>query len=374
MNDAYTLDSSALHDLLLGATLFGGGGGGPRSGALPLIDYIERLGTPPRLLPLSALPDALTAGVVAGIGAPDAATHGPAFTTAPRRAFTELAQASGRTLDAVLPGETGAMNSIIPALVAAQLDLPLVDADSAGRALPTLGLAAYNLAAPPSPLILANEPGPRGDAVDAILRAPSPDDIDALVRGLVETPAFGQAGAFATWALTRRQLAGTCVPGSVSRAIRVGATLREVQARGLDPLTALRAVLPAVYLLASGVVAGVTEQEGGGFDMNRIELDAGGRRVVVVGQNENLIAWRDNDSRPIATAPDILAWLSPEGEPLSNAEITPSSVGRPLLLLGLPADPILREAPLADRFARLLGEIGYFGKAVRVGTAPWHDT
>ncbi|THF60948.1 DUF917 domain-containing protein [Pseudothauera rhizosphaerae] len=363
MNDK-TLDSIALHDLLTGAALLGGGGGGPRAGAKPLIDYIEQLGRPVRLNALSELPATLWAGVVAGIGAPAAATHGPAFTTAPRQAFTRLAAASGRQLLAVLPGETGAMNSIIPALVAAQLGLPLVDADSAGRALPTLGLAAYNFAAPPNPLVLANEPAEGTNAVEAVLDTPTPADADALVRGLVETTAFGEEGAFSTWALQIGQLAGACVAGSVSRAIRVGAALRRAKAIGSDPIAAVRDALGGrLVVLASGPITAVATREGGGFDMSRVILHDDTADVAVIAQNENLLAWRTDKDAPLAAAPDTLAWLTADGEPLSNAEITAQTVGTRVHLLGIPADPLLRREPLAGRFTQLLAQVGFFGNA-----------
>lgn len=358
------LDSIALHDLLTGATLLGGGGGGPRAGALPLIARILESGRPVVLSSPSQLPDSLWAGVVAGIGAPDAATHGPAFTSAPQRAFAALAKTAGQRLSAVLPGETGAMNSIIPAMVAAQLGVPLVDADSAGRALPTLGLAAFNLAAPPRPLILANQPGEGVAPVEAVLDAPTPEGTDALVRGLVDSAAFGEEGAFATWALQIGQLDGACVSGSVSRAIRVGAALREARERGSDPLSTLAAALDGqVAVLAGGTIEAVTTSESGGFDMSRVELDDGTARITVVAQNENLLAWRSDGAAPLAAAPDTLAWLTPEGEPLSNAEISAASVGTRVLLLGIPAAPLLRRAPLAGRFAELLAQVGYFGSA-----------
>lgn len=176
------LNTTDLENILLGACLLGGGGGGPKSGAQALIDYMSSQGLQTTLYGVTEVPPQIWAGVVAGIGAPDAASHGPAFTEAPQNAFKALALAAGQNLQAVLPGETGAMNSIIPALAAAQLGLPLLDVDSAGRALPTLDLAAYNLATEPTPLILCNQTDTAAQQVLADIRTPTASGADALVR------------------------------------------------------------------------------------------------------------------------------------------------------------------------------------------------
>lgn len=365
-----TLSSTDLQDILVGACLLGGGGGGPMSGAVPLIAYIEAQGLQVQLVELAELPTTGLAGVVAGIGAPDAATHGPAFTEAPRSAFLALGDAMGTELIAVLPGETGAMNSIIPAVVAGQLGLPLVDIDSAGRALPTLELAAYNLAAPPNPLILTNQTDTPENEVLALLETPTPSGADALVRGLVTSPAFGEEGAFATWALTAEELNGASVVGSVSRSLAVGRALRLAKSTGENPVVAVQSVLgPSVVVLAQGPISAVTTTEGGGFDTSQIVVnDVSGVPVTVVAVNENLIAWSSASAAPLAAAPDTLAWLTFAGDPLSNADISTATIGQDVWLLGVPAAAILREPPLAQNFQAELEQVGFFGVATPLPT------
>lgn len=362
---ASTLSSTDLHDILVGACLLGGGGGGPMSGALPLIAYIETHRLQIHLVSPGDLPQSGMAGVVAGIGAPDAATHGPAFTVAPKTALTALSKAVDAPFIAVLPGETGAMNSIIPALVAGQLGLPLVDVDSAGRALPTLNLAAYNLATPPNPLILANQTDDPANAVLAQLNTPTPEGADALVRGLVTASAFGNEGAFATWALPIQKLYGASVSGTVSRSLRVGKALRLAKSTGANPLEAvIQALDGKAVVLAQGAIASVDTVEGGGFDTSHIAIGTGdGADVTVVAVNENLLAWKRTDATPLAAAPDTLAWLTFDGDPLSNADISSKSVGTKVWLLGVPAAPILRSPSLAAGFQAQLSQIGFLGRA-----------
>ncbi|RQW26580.1 DUF917 family protein [Rhodobacteraceae bacterium CH30] len=177
-----TLGPAEFEHLAIGACLLGGGGGGPLTGAAPLLDYLRAQGQPVTLIGVDDLPTGIVASAVAGIGAPNAATQSSDFTRAPLQAFQCYASLLAQAPGAVLPAEVGAMNSLIPAVVAAQTGLPLVDADSAGRALPTLNLAAFNLAAPPSPLLLANPPADGSDSISITLSTPSASQTDSLVR------------------------------------------------------------------------------------------------------------------------------------------------------------------------------------------------
>ena len=224
-----TLTSTELEQLVLGACLLGGGGGGPLSGAQPLLDYLRRNRLTVTLAGLADLPADTPGSVVAGIGAPNAASQSGDFTEAPLNAFRRYAKLLDTPPGAVLPAEVGAMNSLIPAVVAAQTGLPLIDADSAGRALPTLNLAAFNLAAPPSPLLLANQPAAGQEGVSITLNAANASQTDSLVRANLSATddtgysLFGSVGAFSTWALTPAQLAHSSVTGSTSRATQSAA-------------------------------------------------------------------------------------------------------------------------------------------------------
>ncbi|GGY04925.1 DUF917 domain-containing protein [Paludibacterium paludis] len=362
------LDRTALNDLLNGACFLGGGGGGPMSGARPLIDLIVKEYDGVTLVPYDSLDPELPCAVVAGIGAPDAATHGPSFSSAPKDAFLKLQAVSGTTLGAVLPGETGAMNSIIAALVAAQLGLPLVDVDSSGRALPTLSLAAYNLATEPTVLTLANQPVTDEQQATAVIETRTAPQADSVVRALLTTQAFEQEGAFSTWLMTAGQLPGASVDGTVTRAIAVGAALREARAAGDDPVEAVNAVLDGQLVrLSCGTLTAFSSHEGGGFDGYTIVLtDDDGHVVTVSAVNENLLAWRSDSDAPLAAAPDTLAWLAEDGTPLSNTDLRGLTAGTRLHLLGIPAAPILRTPLLAARFAKELAGIGFFGQAPRL--------
>ena len=69
----------------------------------------------------------------------------------------------GRKLDAIAPFEMGGANSMVPMIVAAALDIPLVNGDGMGRAFPELQMITYLIyGASPSPAAIADERGNSG--------------------------------------------------------------------------------------------------------------------------------------------------------------------------------------------------------------------
>jgi hypothetical protein len=41
----------------------------------------------------------------------------------------------------------------------------------------------------------------------------------------------------------------------------------------------------------------------------------------VVNQNENLVAWTSTSSHPVALAPDLIVFMTADGQPFSNADL-----------------------------------------------------
>lgn len=59
-----------------------------------------------------------------------------------------------------MPIEVGGMNTLIPLAVAAELGLPVIDADSMRRAFPQIEMTVFTLAGiPASPMSVADEKG-----------------------------------------------------------------------------------------------------------------------------------------------------------------------------------------------------------------------
>jgi len=153
-----TLDD--LDDMVLGATLLGtGGGGDPYIARLMVRQAMEDFGTVKIVTPSELDPDGLVL-TVAVIGAPTVISEkvpaGPEFIGVVNALATYL----GKKPVAIMPIEVGGMNTLIPLAVAAELGLPVIDADSMRRAFPQIEMTVFTLAGIPcSPMSVADEKG-----------------------------------------------------------------------------------------------------------------------------------------------------------------------------------------------------------------------
>ena len=86
--------------------------------------------------------------------------------------------------------------------------------------------------------------------------------------------------------------------------------------------------------------------------------------MYVIFQNESLIAWRNDSSQPIAMAPDLICYLTPNGIPLTNADDLQK--GQELVLIGVKAPNQLRSGSILAAFQEVLNLMGYYGPYVPI--------
>ena len=141
-------DMRPLHEvditpLSTGAWILGSGGGGsPYDGWLNL-NALYRDGVTIDLVDPGELDDDDLVAVVATMGAPLAGQErlaDPELSAAPVRALEDWL---GRRFQAVMAVEIGGGNGIEPFLVGAALNLPVVDADTMGRAFPEAQMTSF---------------------------------------------------------------------------------------------------------------------------------------------------------------------------------------------------------------------------------------
>ena len=180
--------------------------------------------------------------MVAYLGAPEAinsATYPIGPITAVQNVQTRLASQSTR-LAYVMPPESGALGFTVAALVAAKLGLAVIDADGAGRAVPSLPMLTFAAAEiDPRPAFLVSQGGlcveldvtPRGDSnggpthqrdVSAI--------VEQMMRPVVADPEFGQFGGLAMWVMNPADIGrATPIRGTLTRALKLGRALQAGQ-------------------------------------------------------------------------------------------------------------------------------------------------
>lgn len=374
------LGQTELEDILNGAAFFGSGGGGSRQMGKQLIDAILKHSQTVNLLDVTDVSADDWGAVVAGIGAPNAsqdsqtrtyslrttifkALHG--IEQSPLQAFELLEQILAKKFSYTLSVETGTANIFIAMLVAVCKGIPIVDCDGAGRSVPELSMTTYAASCidvSPCPLVSEKD----GD-VKSVLYAKTSSDMESLIRPIISTEQFGQQGGLATYALDGQTMHDkqSVIPSTISRAWRLGLTLREAKEQGKDPVEAALAFFRGrAFELFRGKIQDVSEQTQGGFDRGIVTIKNGDREVYVIYQNESLMAWRNDSSQPIAMAPDLICYLTPNGIPLTNADDLQK--GQELVLIGVKAPEQLRSGSILAAFQEVLNLMGYYGPYVPI--------
>ncbi len=345
-----------IEDIMIGSGFLGSGGGGSPAQGRMLVDYVLRISPEVMLAGPQEIDPGAWVAVVGGMGSPAAALEKGIF-YAPTRALEALERAMGCRFSAVIPLELGSGNSIAPLSVAAHKGIPVVDGDGAGRAIPQLDMTTYAIfGVPISPFTLANETD-----VSVVLYTNDPAQIERLARAV--TIEFGMVAGFATHAMQGDALGEIAVPGTLSQAEKIGATLRRARECGANPIAALETLLDA-RILIRGSIAQVSTETKAGFDFGSFVVQAEmGRTVRVDFKNENMIAWEAG--RPIAMAPDMICCLCEDGQPVTNVDVRE---GMRVAFFGLQAPAKWRSPQAARVFARVLEKIGYAGPYVPMET------
>lgn len=332
---AWELQLTDLPDLARGAALLGAGGGGdPYLGESLAADALKSATGSVRFLDPDELGEDSLVVTSAMLGAPTVLVEKLPNGTEAALALRALEQRLGRPVTATMPAECGGMNSMVPLLAAAQLALPVVDADGMGRAFPELSMTTFGACGlPGSPMAMADEHG----SVAVVETGSDNRRLESLARALAVS--MGASASMAIYPMSGRDVRRTAVPRTVSTAVRLGRAVREARERHSDPFTALQDALPhTVYrhgrVVFSGKVVDVERRTTDGFARGRAVVapdravadrtaadgavaDGAEATCELVFQNENLVA--RIAGRTVAIVPDLVTVLHADsGEPITT--------------------------------------------------------
>jgi uncharacterized protein len=389
-----TLNKEQILDICYGATFLGCGGGGPFKTGKALIDPLKTrqgqsiLSEASKNLvqnffatrSLGAIEvkvktveevkdsDGVTA-VVAFIGSPNATLQleNVDSAIAAFELFDEQLKLENKYIGQVIPVEIGALNSIVAILVAAQKGIPVIDADGAGRAVPSLTTTTFGAAdLSANPTILAKS---KTQGLSIFVETAA--EAEAFVRPVLEF--FDEQAGLAMWAMDKATLERAVpIRGTLQLAQDVGASFNPDRSKqspkefvsDLAKTFSQHQLQSAV--LFEGIVQPVETKTQGGFDFSRVILrDETNREVWIYTQNENLIAWDPQTARPIITAPDSICYLYETSDgrlaPFSNADIQPLGiVGKKAILVGIVAHPEWQtNLRLLNNFMKVLADLGF---------------
>ena len=306
-----------MDDLAVGAAVLGtGGGGDPYIGMLLAKQAIREHG-PVQVLDVDEVPDDALVVPSAMMGAPTVMVEKMPEGDEIIRAFETLQDYLGRPITHTVSIEAGGLNSTMPFMVAARMGIPLVDADSMGRAFPEVQMCIptmYGISA--TPMALADE---KGNSV--IIETIENRWTERFARSI--TVDMGCTALTALYSVSGAELKETMIAGTLGLAEELGRTIRETRAAHGDPIQAMLDRLLG-FRLFEGKVADVQRRTEAGFARGeaRIEGTAGdsGAELVLRFQNEHLVAIRDGEI--LASVPDLIIVLASEtGEPITTEEL-----------------------------------------------------
>jgi DUF917 family protein len=225
----------------------------------------------------------------------------------PVTAVRQLEHLLGVRMQAIAPLNAAGINALLAVAAACLLELPLIDVDGQGQVLPLIDQSTFALGGlNPAPLVGV---GPWGD----VLSVQSP-----LRRGeAVERAALGGAGGWLLTALypsTATRLAAAGIPGSLSRAVAAGATLRSGRGQ-LGPRLAQQL---GGRMIGRGQITEISQhaepdaprtQPAGPVSIRLAKSGSAGADIMLEVRNEAVLALVDG--AVAGCAPDVICLLDP---------------------------------------------------------------
>lgn len=314
------LGRESLGDLSAGAVFLAtGGGGDPYVSFLATQKVLEECG-PVELLPVDELDDDAYVVAIGGVGAPSVSLELlPSVDDAAvaLRAFEQHVQ---REVDAVVSFEVGGGNSMVPIIAAARRNIPVINGDGMGRALPEAQMMTYPIAGvAPTPAIALDYAGNI-----ATFSTDSTATYERHVRNMAQ--AMGGMIMTVEHPMTGKQLKSSIVPGTISFSIEVGRILREYRGnarRIFRPLgeAFANSLYGDLYHLYTGKVVDYASSVVGGYDIGKAVIEAfdtDAPPLTINVKNEYLVA-RIGD-KVAASVPDLITVLDYETSTPINAE------------------------------------------------------
>jgi hypothetical protein len=326
-----------------GGSIYACGGGGWAEHGRELGTAAVTIGRP-ELVSAEEIADDAWIATAAAIGAPGESTQWQMLGADYVKAVTLLQEALGAPLYGLIIGQNGMSSTMNAWLPGALLGTKVVDAVGDVRAHPTGDMGSIGLANRPEATIQTAAGGHRD----------SNSYIELVVRGAtakvspILRKAADMAGGFI--ASCRNPIRAAYVRqhaalGGISLALALGQAISAAEPRGGA------AVIDAICMAAQGEIIATgkvmeravryTEQA---FDIGTITLQAGKGRVVLHVMNEYM-AVSNAEGERLATYPDVITTLLPDGSPISSGRI---HEGMTLHVLRVPKNQLPLSSSVTD--------------------------
>lgn len=320
-----TLDHQDLMDLVDGAAIFSAGGGGAPEAGYRIVDKLVSEGFTIKIVDTSETPSNAKIVNFACVGATTSVEYDPDAAVETLRVLEEYADLSAY---ATVPVELGGFNTLVAVDTAARSNIPVVDADGAGRSVPEVHLKVYTIDnIPLTPFVIADLHAKNVVIVKETLDSNAAERIARVLAG-----EWNDSVYTARRVLTGIQVRTSPIQLSLSKSMRIGELLR----KAVNPV---KAVLQETdgFRLFKGIVKCAEKKTEAGFTFTDVEMrgkhEYSGSIFEFKSKNEVLVAYRDKKVSSIA--PDIITPVNPETGKCVTAEKIEE--GNELTVISLPS-------------------------------------
>jgi DUF917 family protein len=319
------LNYQDLLDLVDGAAIFSAGGGGDPEVGYNIADKLVSQGYTVKLVSPKEVPDNAKIVNFACVGATTAIEYD---SDAAVRTLKTLEEYAGFSAYATIPVELGGFNTLAAVDVAARCNIPVVDADGAGRSVPEVHLKVYTIDdIPLTPMAVSDLHAKNMVIVKETMNSRAAGRVARILAAEWNNSAYT-----ARRILTGAQVKTSPIQLSLSESMKIGKLLRTA----IEPI---KAVLKETggFTLFEGAVEHVERKTESGFTFIEVKLRGtsrcSGSTFEFKAKNEVLVAYENG--RLAAIAPDIITPVHPETGKCITAEKIEK--GDKLAILGLPA-------------------------------------
>lgn len=326
-----------------GGSVYAAGGGGWADHGRMLGYAAVSIGRP-ELVGIDELEDDDWVATAAAIGAPASTTAWEMQGVDYVKAVQLLQDALGERVSALMIGQNGKSSTLNGWLPSAILGTKVLDAVGDVRAHPTGDMGSIGMANSPEQMIQTAVGGNRAENryIELVVRGAT-----AKVSPVLRTASDMSGGFIASCRnpLRASYVRRNAALGGISLALKLGEAIIEADKKGGH------AIIDAIVKTTGGSIIGeghVTDKSvvytKEAFDVGTITLGNGDSAVTLHVMNEYMAVDGAGGKR-LATFPDIIATLSPEGEPMSVGQL---EVGMPVFLLHVPKTIIPLSSSVKD--------------------------
>lgn len=350
-------------DIIEGAAFLGSGGGGSIEAGKNLLDISLMLSEKdefPFIENIDVLESDTIVAVIADFGSIQSSEEQQylAIQTAYRKINELSVNMFHKEIGALLPIETGSENTIVPFVISAFFNIPVLNADGAGRAVPLIQLTSYTgFEVPISPVVITND---KYETI--VIDSKEPEHVEDILRKLSEWTGFNNSGSIALYLSEFKNIKNSCIKNTITNSKYIGSYFRSIRENDFDLYKKSFQILEDLnfYYFGSGTVIDIKNSLVGSLDTGlvKIKIENQSEYFTIYTQNENLILFSSSKLEPLIVAPDSICYLREDFLPITNSEI---KIGNKIHIVGVQSNPKLRSNYTINCFQKLLETIGYAG-------------